>query len=414
MCKKIFALLMICSLVLMTGCGTEEQVERKEGEYQKIKLVMTCNGTNIATDSKTCQKFADLVSEASGGNVTIDVFANDQLAGGNMSKGVEMIADGAVYLAAYASGVLAVLDEKLLICTVPWTFNNYQEARRIIDDTGGKYYASRLGDKGLTYLASVHNGFRQITNGKRPVRTPDDVAGLKVRVPGGEVYFKFWHAFGADPVAMSWGKAFTAIQQGTIDGQENGFSVTNSAKVNEIQQYMTVWNYIYENYIFVANSKIFYSLEPKTQQLLREKAVEACEWGRDLVENDEETLRKKIRARRHGSHCSHSRTAQTFPRQSSGRAPRAHGKIRRRGLQGFQYSLTKKFGRIGICRTTAKKYTQVILHKTFKINKSKHRRKDNVDCGVFFLNKSSRSNHTPHESKSDCTAGNFFVIIFAF
>lgn len=154
MYKKIFTMLMICSLIFMTGCGNTEQADRKEGEYQKIKLVMTCNGTNIATDSKTCQKFAEWVSEASNGNIQIDVFANDQLAGGNMSKGVEMIADGAVDLAAYASGVISVLDEKLLICTVPWTFNNYQEARRIIDDTGGKYYASRLGDKGLTYRAN--------------------------------------------------------------------------------------------------------------------------------------------------------------------------------------------------------------------------------------------------------------------
>ena len=81
---------------------------------------------------------------------------------------------------------------------------------------------------------------------------------------------------------MSWSEAFTAIQQGTIDGQENGFSVTNSAKVNEIQQYMTVWNYTYENYLFVANTKIFENLEPKTQELIRAKAKEACEWGRDL------------------------------------------------------------------------------------------------------------------------------------
>ena len=146
----------------------------------------------------------------------------------------------------------------------------------------------------MTFLASAHNGFRQITNGKHAVLKPEDVAGLKIRVPGGEVYFKFWRAFGADPVAMSWSEAFTAIQQGTIDGQENGFSVTNSAKVNEIQQYMTVWNYTYENYLFVANTKIFESLEPKTQELIRAKAKEACEWGRDLVENDEEKLKEKF------------------------------------------------------------------------------------------------------------------------
>lgn len=293
--KILMSVLLICSLLAVVGCGEEAaQGPRQEGDYQRVKLVMTCNGTNIATDSRTCMKFAELVEEASGGNITIDVFPNDQLAGGNMSKGVEMIADGAVDLAAYAAGVISVLDEHLLIATIPWTFNNYQEAREIIDTTGGKYYEKILAAQGVTYLASVHNGFRQITNSKHAVKTPEDVAGLKIRVPGGEVYFKFWHAFGADPVAMSWGEAFTAIQQGTIDGQENGFSVTNSAKVNEIQDYMTVWNYTYENYVFVANTAIFNNLEPKTQQLLREKALEACEWGRDLVENDEENLKKKF------------------------------------------------------------------------------------------------------------------------
>ncbi len=147
---------------------------------------------------------------------------------------------------------------------------------------GGAYYKKILAAQGMTYLASVHNGFRQITNDKHAVIKPEDVAGLKIRVPGGEVYFKFWKAFGADPVAMSWSEAFTAIQQGIIDGQENGFSVTNSAKINEIQQYMTVWNYTYENYLFVANTKIFESLEPKTQELIRVKAKEACEFFEEI------------------------------------------------------------------------------------------------------------------------------------
>lgn len=289
------AFLLLGLTLTMSGCGEQtQQGERKEGDYQKIKLVMSVNGTNIATDTKVAMKFAELMEQESGGNITIDVFPNDQLAGGNASKGIEMIADGAVDLAAYAAGVLAVMDEHLLIATMPWTFNNYQEAREIIDTTGGEYYKKILAGQGITYLASAHNGFRQITNGKHAVLKPEDVAGLKIRVPGGEVYFKFWKAFGADPVAMSWSEAFTAIQQGTIDGQENGFSVTNSAKVNEIQQYMTVWNYTYENYLFVANTEIFNNLEPKTQELIRAKAKEACEWGRNLVENDEDNLREKF------------------------------------------------------------------------------------------------------------------------
>ena len=289
----VIATLLLCSLGL-TGCGGSSESERAEGEYQKVKLIMTVNGTNIATDTKTALKFAELVSEASNGNVVIDVFPNDQLAGGNATKGIEMIADGAVDLAAYASCTMSVLDENLLVGTIPWVFDNYQQARAVLDTTGGQYYAKILKPQGITYLASAHNGFRQITNSKRAVKNPSDVEGLKIRIPAGEVYINFFKSFGADPVAMSWSEAFTAIQQGTIDGQENGFSVTNSAKVDEIQKYMTVWNYTYENYMFVANTEVFENLEPKTQELLREKVLEACEWGRNMVENDEDKIKAKF------------------------------------------------------------------------------------------------------------------------
>lgn len=289
----VIATLLLCSLGL-TGCGGSSESERAEGEYQKVKLIMTVNGTNIATDTKTALKFAELVSEASNGNVVIDVFPNDQLAGGNATKGIEMIADGAVDLAAYASCTMSVLDEHLLVGTIPWVFDNYQQARQVLDSTGGQYYAKILKPQGITYLASAHNGFRQITNSKRAVKSPADVEGLKIRIPAGEVYINFFKSFGADPVAMSWSEAFTAIQQGTIDGQENGFSVTNSAKVDEIQKYMTVWNYTYENYMFVANTEVFENLEPKTQELLREKVLEACEWGRNMVENDEDKIKAKF------------------------------------------------------------------------------------------------------------------------
>ena len=195
---------------------------------------MSVNGTDTQIDSKVANKFADLVSEASNGNVTISVYPNDQLASGNATKGIEMLAVGAVDLAAYATSVMAVLDEQIGIATIPYTFSNYTEAKQIIDTSGGKYYEKLLADKGITYLGSFHNGFRQISNNKHEVRTPEDVQGLKIRVPGGEVYMDFFNTLGADPIAMSWSEVFTAIQQGTIDGQENGVSITKSAKMNEV------------------------------------------------------------------------------------------------------------------------------------------------------------------------------------
>ena len=180
-------------------------------------------------------------------------------------------------LGAYATCVLANLEPKLSVATLPWSFTSYQQAREVIDTTGGEYYAEMLANKGITYLGSFHNGFRQLTNSKHAVTTPEDLKGLKIRVPGSAVYMGVFKALGASPTAMSWSEVFTAIQQGTIDGQENGCSVTKSAKMDEIQDYMTIWNYSYENDLFVANTKVWENLEDNTKELLQQCATESCE-----------------------------------------------------------------------------------------------------------------------------------------
>lgn len=297
--KKILSTLVVVSLAMATlmGCGGDNisQQNVDDSEYQQIELIMAVNGTDIQIDTLVAKKFSELVAEASNDKVEVIVFPNDQLAGGNATKGIEMIADGSVDLAAYASSVISVLDERFLVGTIPWSYNNYTEAREAIDQSGGEYYAKLLDEYDITFLGSFHNGFRQLTNSKRAVKTPEDVKGLKIRVPGGEVYMGVFNAFGADPVAMSWSEVFTAIQQGTIDGQENGVSITDTSKMYEVQDYMTLWNYTYENDLFVANSTIWNEyLQPKTRELLQEKAKEACEWGRDYLEEQQEMTVQKF------------------------------------------------------------------------------------------------------------------------
>ncbi len=274
----------------LSGCGGSKETGADGSAYEKVNLSMAVNGTDTQMDSLVANHFAELVMERSGGNVVIDVFPNDTLAGGNSTKGVEYIAVGGSDLGAYATSVLANLEPKISVATLPWSFSSYQEARQVIDSTGGEYYAELLKDKGITYLGSFHNGFRQLTNSKHPVTKPEDLKNLKIRVPGSAVYMNVFRALGASPTSMSWSEVFTAIQQGTIDGQENGCSITKSAKMDEIQDYMTIWNYSYENNLFVANTKIWESLPENTRELLSECAVEACNWGRDQLEADEDRL----------------------------------------------------------------------------------------------------------------------------
>ena len=295
--KRIFAVCILLAMsTFLTACGGPAAAEGGDGTYQTIELTMAVNGTDNQIDARVGDYFAQLVSERSGGNVTVAVFPNDQLANGNASRGIEMIASGSVDLAAYATCTLAVVDEKLPVATIPWIFDDYAQAREVIDTTGGEYYAQRLAMKNMTYLGSFHNGFRQITNSKHEVRTPADMKNLKIRVPGSVVYMGFFRALGADPTSMNWSEVFTAIQQGTIDGQENGVSITSTSKMQEVQDYLTMWNYSYENDLFVANTEVWNSLEPETQELLQACATEACEWGRDALEAEEAEILEEFEA----------------------------------------------------------------------------------------------------------------------
>lgn len=297
--KRVLTLAWTLLLALFTAaCSNtgEDRARQDEGGYQQIELAMAVNGTDTQIDARVADYFAQLVEERSGGNVTVAVFPNDQLAGGNASRGIEMIASGSVDLAAYATCTLAVVDSQLPVATIPWIFDDYAQARQVIDTTGGAYYAQRLAEKNMTYLGSFHNGFRQLTNSKHEVRTPADMENLKIRVPGSVVYMGFFRALGADPTSMNWSEVFTAIQQGTIDGQENGVSITSTSKMQEVQDYLTMWNYSYENDLFVANTQVWNNLEEQTRQLLQECAAEACDWGRDTLEAEEQEILKEFEA----------------------------------------------------------------------------------------------------------------------
>ena len=289
------ALLLITVTVLLSGCGSTAVVESPENTYEKIRLVMTSNGGSTSMDGMVAQKFARMVSEESGGNIQITLFMNEHLTGGDTRKGVEMLADGSVDLGVYGAGILTLLDKRMAVASIPWAYTSYQEVRRIIDSTGGAYYAKLLKNQGLIYLGSTHNGFRQLSNNKRPIRDLEHMAELRVRVPGGGVHEDFIRAVGGVPVMLSWSEIPDAISNNVVDGQDNGFFTTDSAQLQKLQKYMTVWNYCYENFIFLANDQMFQSLEPKTQELLRRTMREACDWGRDRMEQDEERIKEEFR-----------------------------------------------------------------------------------------------------------------------
>ena len=288
---------LLTTIIFFSGCGEKIEIaEENSNGYQKVRLVMTANGTEEGIETLTARRFAKLVEEETGGNIHIEFYPNDEITGGNTNEAVRSLTDGAVDMGAYVSGTMSMLDPRLEIATIPWTFTDFKQARRIIDTTGGEYYAKVLAEYGLVYLGSTHNGMRQLTSNRNPVRKPEDLKDMRIRVLGGEVYRKFFSALGAKPVPLGWSELNVALKQNVIDGQENGLFLMHAGHLNEIQKYMTIWNYLYENYLFVINRKTFEQLEPRTQALLRDKMKEACEGSRDYLENVEKRLRMQFEA----------------------------------------------------------------------------------------------------------------------
>lgn len=308
--KRIFALFIaICMIAALSACGgnasgsaeQDSQGSDSSGSdssasaYDQVKLKLSCNGTDTANDTKTAKLFAQLVNEKSGGNIEVTVFGNDQLAGGDMQKGLELVLNGTVDLDCHSTSIISSLSNKLMVSTLPWLFKDYQAAEDAFWGSGGEFVDSILETKGLEYLGAVHNGFKLMTCSKRQIKSPEDLKGLKIRIPGGEFFSEFYKAYGASPQAMPWAEVFAALQQGTIDGHDNSISTCFSNNIQEVQEYFTVSHHTYEAFTFMANKEKFNALSPDTQQLIRDCIKEAClTINKEIVSNEDSLIQKCI------------------------------------------------------------------------------------------------------------------------
>ena len=262
--------------------------------YPKLNLKMSTTVGEQSNASLMAKEFAKAIEKASNGNIKIRVYPSDQLSGGSMPKGVEMLRNGSIDCAFEPVDVMSVLDNKLLALSIPWTFANYQAAEDNLKGSGGAFIKKVLEAQGIVPLGYIHNGFRQLTNSKRAVRTPEDIKAMKLRVPGGDVFVKFFKTLGADPIAMSFSELFTALQQGTVDGQENGFDLITANKFYEVQPHITAWNYSYGAFALVFSKKVWDKFDDATKALFEKVAVEVCGKGNKAVVDNEAAKRKIV------------------------------------------------------------------------------------------------------------------------
>jgi tripartite ATP-independent transporter DctP family solute receptor len=238
------------------------------------------------------QKFADLVAEKSGGTIKVEVYPSSQL--GNQRDLVEGLTLGTLDLTMTSTAVLGNFHPQVAVFDLPFIFRDREHAFKALD-TVGMEIAKDLEEKGMKVLAYYENGVRNMTNNIRPIRVPEDMKGLKIRVMEQPIYIAMMKALGANPTPMAFGELFTALQKGVVDGQENPAAHIYTKRFFEVQKYISLTEHTYSAEPLVVSMITWNKLTAEQQTIIQEAAEEACDWQRQLAIDLENGYWDKIR-----------------------------------------------------------------------------------------------------------------------
>jgi len=226
-----------------------------------------------------------MVAKKSHGEMEIKIFPANQL--GKQRELVEGAQLGTVDMVLTSDVLLSSFEDSMGVLNMPFLFRDIDHVGKVLDGPVGQELSDNLAKKGLVVLAYWENGFRHITNSKHPINTPADLAGLKVRTPSGYIFIESFKDFGASPTPMAFGELYSALQLGTVDGQENPVDHVMTQKFYEVQKYLSLTGHIHVSEPLVMSKIIYDSLSPEQQQILRESAVEVAAWIRTKIAEDE-------------------------------------------------------------------------------------------------------------------------------
>jgi tripartite ATP-independent transporter DctP family solute receptor len=259
---------------------TDEQTADAPDEVIELQLAHVYPEGSPVTEAS--RAFAEAVEEGTGGSVEIDVFPGGEL-GGDQELGQSLV-DGSLD-ASFLNYGSSGLDPMVQFHVLPYIVTDYDEADALYYGDGyvAEVTSEALSGLGLEVLDYVENDFRDLTNSSNPVRSPEDLAGLQIRVPELPMFIDLWEEWGAQPIALPFPELYTALQQGTVDGQENGINLTADSNFQEVQDHMTLMKWSYSTSAIIFNGDVWASLSEEQQQVLDEGAAEASQLSRDLM-----------------------------------------------------------------------------------------------------------------------------------
>ena len=241
------------------------------------------------------EKFAELVDAKTKGEVKVEVFHSAQL--GNERELVEALQMGTTDVCLISTAPMAGFSKDFLVYDLPYLFTSPAQAYEILDGPIGQASMEGIKKANLVGLAFWENGFRNITNSKREIVTPEDLKGLKIRTMENKIHMATFRALGADPTPIASGEVFTALQQKTVDGQENPLTGIFTSKYYEVQKFLSLTEHFYSPAPLLIGKDAWDKLSPELQKAVQEAAGEAKVFQRELNQREVAQAQKELEAK---------------------------------------------------------------------------------------------------------------------
>ena len=301
MSKKWFvlAMVLVMATTLLTGCLSSEKKPEAKPDPAKAaatgkKVIRISIGLNeVHLEYLGLKKFKEEIDKKLPGKYDIQLYANAQL--GDDVKTTEAVRMGNLEMTGPSSSPLTGIVKELGVFDLPFLFPSTEIAYKVMDGPAGQQLLDKMEEKGLKGLAYWENGFRHLTNSAREVKSPEDVKGLKIRVMQNPIHLATWKALGANPTPMPFSELFTAMQQKTVDGQENPIPTIYLSKYSEVQKFVTLTGHVYTPHILIIGKKLWDSLPKEDQKVFQQAAYDARDHVRKVSKemNDSQTAKLK-------------------------------------------------------------------------------------------------------------------------
>lgn len=238
------------------------------------------------------RKFAELVEARTAGRIKVSVYPGGQLGNDVQMQGA--LQGGTQEFTAPSTATLTGLVKDFGVLGLPFSFTTEKEADTVLDGPFGRKLLARLPDKGLVGLAYWENGFRNVTNSKRPIVHAEDIAGLKIRTMQNSLYIDMFGGLGANAVPMAVTELFPALESRAVDAQENPYTVVHAQKFYDVQKYLSTTGHAYDALVLLVSKKFWDRLAPADQKAVQEAAVEATAFERKTSRELNARLRQEL------------------------------------------------------------------------------------------------------------------------